>query len=209
MGNGQGGSTLTAELTIDENADSGNYTIMVYALDQNAFENAYAELADEQLEITEFSDTKITGNINAAKDGVMYLSIPYEKGWSVYVDGEETETVKVLNSMLGAEIEAGSHEIVLKYSPDGFKTGLAISGGALLMFIVFAFIDKKRNNAQGQNADENLPENFETENVSEAENEESESNDGVSGNEIPRISETEQCGDGSGDAGEGSLESAE
>lgn len=209
MGNGQGGSTLTAELTIDENADSGNYTIMVYALDQNAFENAYAELADEQLEITEFSDTKITGNINAAKDGVMYLSIPYEKGWSVYVDGEETETVKVLNSMLGAEIEAGSHEIVLKYSPDGFKTGLAISGGALLMFIVFAFIDKKRNNAQGQNADENLPENFETENVSEAENEESESNDGVSGNEIPRISETEQCGDGSGDAGEGSLEGAE
>lgn len=208
MGNGQGGSTLTAELTIDEKADSGNYTIMVYALNRNAFENAYRELADEQLEITEFSDTKITGNIDVINDGVMYLSIPYEKGWSVYVDGEKTETVKVLNSMLGVELESGSHEIVLKYSPDGFKTGLAISGGALLMFIVFAFIDRKKNH--GRNADEKLSENLpENPDISEAENEESESNDGVSGNEIPRISETEQCGDGSGDSGEGGLEGSE
>ncbi len=202
MGNGQGGSTLAAELTIDEKADSGSYTIMVYALDQAAFEQAYAELADEQLEITEFTDTKITGNINAARDGVMYLSVPYEKGWSVYVDGKKTETVRVLDSMLGAEIEAGSHEIVLKYSPDGFKTGLALSGGALLMFIVLAFIDRRKKSST-----EILPEN--SENASEAKNEESESNDCVPGDEIPRISEAEQCSDGSGDAGESGFESSE
>ncbi len=205
MGNGQGESTLTAELTIDENSNSGNYTIVVYALDRNAFESAYRELADEQLEITEFSDTKITGNIDVKADGVMYLSIPYEKGWSIFVDGEKTETVKVLDSMLGVELESGSHRIVLKYSPDGFKTGLAVSGGALFMFIVLAFIDKKKNHARS--ADENLTEI--SENLSEAENEESESNDSVSGNEIPRISETEQCHDGSGDAGESGLEGSE
>lgn len=193
MGNGQAGSTSTAELKINEDKTNGNYTIMVYALKQSAFEQAYEKLADEQLNITEFSDTEIKGNINAYDSGILYLSIPYEKGWSVYIDGKKTDTFKVLNSMLGVEVDSGEHEVLLKYSPEGFTLGLIISGGALLIFILAVFMERKLRKFQ----------------ENQIKNEESKSDDSLQGDELPRLSETEQCPDGSGSTGDGSIESAE
>ena len=193
MGNGQSGSTSTAELKITEDKTDGNYTIMVYALKQNVFEQAYNKLADEQLQLTEFADTEIRGNINAYESGILYLSIPYEKGWSVYIDGKKTDTFKVLDSMLGVKVDSGEHEVLLKYSPEGFKLGLIISGGALLLFILLVFMERKSRKFIGELK----------------KNEESQSDDCLQGNELPRLSEAEQCIDSSGSSGEGSLESTE
>lgn len=193
MGEGQGGSVISAELKYTANTNSGNYSFVVYALNEDAFKAAYRQLADEQLNITEFSDTKIKGDIKVKENGVMYFSIPYEKGWSVYVDGKKTETFPVLNAMLGVKADAGQHEIVLKYSPDGFAVGLIVSGGSLLLFILFAYLDsRKKKNAENKPdetaetavGEEDVPES-ETENETEQEkvsdDEKSESNDGVSG----------------------------
>ena len=205
MGEGQGGSTASAELKYSSDTRSGNYSFVVYALDKEAFTDVYSRLADEQLNITEFSDTKIKGDINVKDYGVMYFSIPYEKGWSVYVDGKKTDTFPVLDAMLGIKADAGRHEIVLKYSPDGFAVGLIVSGGSLLLFILFAYLDsrkKKKSEAAAESvsvsadekeADEiaealsdeaDVPESGadkETEQEKVSGNEKSESNDGVSG----------------------------
>ncbi len=144
----QPGETATIELNFPSDKRSGNYEFVVYSLDMVKYEEAYNALADEQLELTEFSDTKIKGIVNALTDGVLYLSIPYEKGWSLYVDGEKTETFPVLGAMTGADIAAGNHEILLKYSPDGFKTGLIVSIGSLGLLILFVWLDlRRRKNA--------------------------------------------------------------
>lgn len=144
MGNIQPGETVTLELNFSSDKRAGVYEFVVYSLDMERYEDAYNSLADEQLELTEFSDAKIKGNINALTDGVLYLSIPYEKGWSLYVDGKKTETFPVLDAMLGADIAAGEHEILLKYSPDGFKTGLIVSFGSLGLLILFVWLDQRR-----------------------------------------------------------------
>lgn len=144
MGNGQEGTQTTVEIKTKEDQASGNYDLKVYALNQEVFESEYSSLADEQLEITEFSDTKIVGNVNALKDGVMFFSIPYEKGWSVFVDGEKVESIKLAGAMLGAEIPSGSHEITLKYVPEGFAAGTAASAGSLVICGVIACLDRRR-----------------------------------------------------------------
>ncbi|MCM1505631.1 MAG: YfhO family protein [Ruminococcus flavefaciens] len=144
MGNAQAGSTTDVEIFAKSDKDSGSYNLMIYALKKSAFEEAYNKLADEQLNITSFSDTEITGDIDVINDGILFLSIPYEKGWSVYVDGVKTETTKVLHSMLGAEVSAGHHTIILKYMPEGLVTGVAVSGTALVLCGVIAFLDVKR-----------------------------------------------------------------
>ena len=66
----------------------------------------------------------------------MFLSIPYEKGWSVYIDGEKAETFKLLQAVLGVRVPAGRHDIELKYTPEGFPLGVTIS---LLSFVLFVF----------------------------------------------------------------------
>ena len=144
MGNGQGGSECTVKISAKDDVKSGNYKLMIYALNTQLFEQIYSQLSAGQLEIESFSDTKIEGSVNAAQDGLLYLSIPYEKGWSVYVDGEKAETEKVLDAMLGVKVSKGRHEIKLKYTPEGFPLGVAASSVSLVLFAVFALMDKMK-----------------------------------------------------------------
>ncbi len=194
MGNGKAGSISEVKFEISEGKTSGNYTIMTYALKTTEFEQAYSNLADEQLEITSFGDTEITGSITALEKGVLYLSIPYEKGWKVYIDGKKADTFKVLDAMLGVEVDSGNHEIVLKYSPDGFTLGLIISGVALLILILAVI---------GENI-------FKKSKITEVnENAESQSDDSIQRDELSWISDTGECPDGSGSTRESSIESSE
>lgn len=194
MGNGKAGDVADIEFSIPDDKKTGSYTIMVYALKTKEFEQAYNSLADEQFEITSFSDTEIKGNINALKKGVLYFSIPYEKGWSVYIDGKKTDTFKVLDSMLGIEADAGSHEVVLKYSPDGFTLGLIISGTALLLLIMVVILENRLKKSQKTEVNENA---------------ESQSDDGIQRDELSRISDTGERTDGTGSTGESGIESPE
>ncbi len=136
MGNGQGGESSTVKIISNEKHKSGNFKIMVYALSQDTFEKAYCAVADEQLRIKRFKDTDILGSVEAKRDGIMFLSIPYEKGWSVYIDGKKAETFKLLQAVLGVRVSAGRHDIELKYTPEGFPLGVTIS---LLSFVLFVF----------------------------------------------------------------------
>ncbi|MDO4862773.1 MAG: YfhO family protein [Ruminococcus sp.] len=142
MGDGQEGSSFEATLNIEDDRSSGAINMQVYALNEEAFDRAYAELADEQLELTEFSDTRLRGTINVKRRGILYLSIPYERGWSIYVDGKKVSTTKVFDAMLGAEIGPGEHEIELRYFPDGLGKGLIISAAAAIAFLLLTAAER-------------------------------------------------------------------
>ncbi|MBQ1518976.1 MAG: YfhO family protein [Ruminococcus sp.] len=147
MGNAQDGEESTVKVGIKSGTKTGSYRLMVYALSKEAFEKAYSALADEQLEISSFSDTEICGTVDVKQDGVLFLSIPYEKGWSVYIDGQKAETFRLMQSMLGAKVSQGHHDIRIRYIPEGLITGVCCSSAALALFILFAFMDlfrKKR-----------------------------------------------------------------
>ncbi|MCD7890434.1 MAG: YfhO family protein [Ruminococcus sp.] len=144
MGNAQSDSTSEVELKFSNDSQTGSFKLMVYALSQSVFEQVYEELADEQLNITKFSDTEIEGTITAEKDGVMLLSIPYEEGWSVYVDGEEVDTVEIMFAMLGANVSAGTHSIRIVYVPEGFTEGTAATAAAAVICVVIIVFDCKR-----------------------------------------------------------------
>ena len=196
MGNGQAGTTTDIEISAKKDNKSGTYNLMVYALKQSAFEEAYNKLADEQLNITSFSDDKISGEIDVIQDGILFMSMPYEKGWTVYVDGEKTETMPVLHAMMGARVSAGHHTITLEYMPEGLVTGVIVSGVAVILFGVIAFFDFRKRRRRKENPD--IPEETTEEDITEdeisgqeVENEESESDDSISGDELPRVSDTE------------------
>jgi uncharacterized membrane protein YfhO len=144
MGNGQEGSTSTIKITSSEKHKSGNFKLMVYAVSEETFNKAYSALADEQLEIKEFTDTRIRGRINAAEDGIMFLSIPYEKGWSVYIDGEKTETFKLLQAMTGVRVGKGSHDISIEYTPEGFVLGVTATVVSLGLILLIMICEKRR-----------------------------------------------------------------
>ena len=137
------GDNVKFEFTLRE-GDTSSLTVYTAFMNTNVFEKGYSTLADEQLEITKWEDTVIEGNVNVLKDGILYTSIPYENGWTAYVDGKKAEIIKIGNAMCGLNLDAGNHEIVFEYLPDGFIPGLIISTVALWSFMMMCFRRRKK-----------------------------------------------------------------
>ena len=155
MGNGRNDKKSTVTIKPKEGKTNGNYKLMVYALDEEVLNRQYEAICDEMLEITDFSDREIRGNITAKNDGVLYLSIPYEKGWKVYVDGRKTDTFRVFDAMLGVEVSAGEHDIRLEYIPEGFVSGMIISSVSFVLTgtLIWFEIKRRRKKAAAAAAD--------------------------------------------------------
>lgn len=122
----------------------------VYSLNEELFEEGMDILRDEGFEIEEYKSGKIKGKINALEDGVFYTSVPYEKGWRLFVDGEETEIEPFENALIAVHLTKGEHQITLRYTPHGFAVGVVLSVMALIG-VVAAIILTKRRKSDGQN----------------------------------------------------------
>lgn len=130
------------------NNNQSNVSFEVYKLNTDMVDLAYQTL-NEQTMITEiYEDTYIKGRIEVQEAGRLIFSIPHEEGWTLYVDGKETETLDFKETFLSVYLEEGIHEIQLKYMTPGLKIGAIISGGCIGLFILTIRLGKRRRSEQ-------------------------------------------------------------
>lgn len=131
-------------------ADGGYYVLKVVTFDEELFASAYRELSDEIFTVSDFSDTRIEGTIEAKQDGSLFMSIPYEKGWQAKVDGKITKIIPIENAMISLPITEGYHKVELHYTVNGFKIGLIISSSSIVLLLIYYFyLRKKTKHTQG------------------------------------------------------------
>ena len=149
-----------AEVIVTTTDSVSSLQLYAYAFHQNVCDLALNALASEGLDITEYDDTYIKGNINSSEDGLMYTSIIYDKGWSAYIDGKEVEITSLNDALLAVPVPAGSHTIELKYWPTNLTLGLVISFVAIAILVVLIVLDikKKKANSTDINADDDVSE---------------------------------------------------
>lgn len=75
------------------------------------------------------------------QDSFIYYTVPYDKGWTAYVDGEKTEIINSGGMML-LPVLKGKHHIEFSYSTPYFKIGFLISVSAWILFISLAVFNK-------------------------------------------------------------------
>ena len=129
----ESGDIINVVSTDDEVTD---ITVITAIMDYDALDEAMALLADEQYEISEFSDTYVSGTITLSEDGYMFTSIPAENGWKVYVDGQEAEYDTYEDAFIMIALSAGTHTVEFKYVPMGLYIGLIISLVCLALFVL-------------------------------------------------------------------------
>lgn len=78
----------------------------------------------------------ISGNYDCTEDSFLCLSIPYSKGWSIYVDGNEQELIRTNIAYMGTYVKAGKHNITLRYETPGLKIGLILAAIAVVLFLL-------------------------------------------------------------------------
>lgn len=111
-----------------------------------SFSEGYSLLSENQLEITLFDTDYIEGTLNSDRYGVFFTSIPYDEGWEIFIDGQKQETKKAAGYFLSCPIEKGEHEITLRYTVPGIKTGAVMSLMSLLTAAMWLLFEHRRLN---------------------------------------------------------------
>ncbi len=97
----------------------------------------------DTLHITKFNPAHITGDLDLKSPKLLYMSIPYDIGWHVTVDGLPHSIILVGNGMIGVYLSKGKHIVELNYEPPYRKqsewlavVGLLIYGGIIVNFYI-------------------------------------------------------------------------
>lgn len=111
---------------------------------RQAVENLYKTLQRQQLEVTSSSSRTVNGVVSSDGNRTLFLSIPYDKGWTALVDGKRKNIQKVGDALSGIDMPKGKHRIQLKYVPPGLKTGLLITLCAGMLMAAGIVIENDR-----------------------------------------------------------------
>ena len=123
-------------------SESTSFDFYCYTADDTVVKNMYNSLAGNSLDVESYSDTTIKGTVKAKENCYLYSSIPYDDGWSVYVDGKKAETFEIGGTLLAIELTPGQHKIEYKYFPVGFLYGIIISSVTVFGLCVFYIYNK-------------------------------------------------------------------
>jgi uncharacterized membrane protein YfhO len=137
-------SKSSAELQINfdkSSGESGNFEVYAYSLNIPAFKEAISLIRKKSMTIENFTDTNVRGQVEASSDGLMVMSIPFDKGWHVKVDNQEVEPQAVDDCLLSFELLKGTHKIELWFFPEKLFIGLMITLVSVLI-LIFLFIKK-------------------------------------------------------------------
>lgn len=99
-----------------------------YALNLEAFKQIIDELKTSEFVPTVFEDGKVEGEYTAENDCNLLLSIPYDDGWSVTINGAAAELMPAANKGMSClSVQKGANRILMTYKTPGALAGLAVS----------------------------------------------------------------------------------
>ncbi len=149
----------------------------VASINEEKFLEGYNKILENgTLQVEEFEDTYIYGTVNSTVDGYMMMPMPYDLGWTIWVDGEEVEPYEHESHIMMFPISTGEHTVEMKYFPQGLKEGIFVSLAAILglvLVLLLGKVHKMKLEFEAEEAKENAEKADE---AAEVKNEETESN---------------------------------
>lgn len=137
LGSYTAGETVTVEII----SKGGSYDAAenrLYLLDLEAFTRAAETLQSDEMALLEWGVGFLRGTVSAGPDQIMFTSLPYDPGWSVYIDGEPAETCSFADALLCFAVPEGDHEILLRYTAEGLRSGVMITFCGLIGLTFYA-----------------------------------------------------------------------
>ena len=138
------GEQLIVSVSGDDVSDED---VIFAALDENALAAHCLAANGTETELTECKGTLIKGKVSLAENGTVVTSIPYDRHFSVVVDGEEVEGLRKVNGLLSFDVDAGAHKIEIRHGrPSYFTVALSVTAvsAALMIAVSVLFVLAKR-----------------------------------------------------------------
>ena len=141
LGYHEAGTVL--KLTADADNSGQFINPSCYILNEDALKELTDSLSESTLTVTDFTSDNVEGVVNMKKAGRLVLTVPDEAGWTLKVDGAETETEDFESLFICVPLDAGVHQISLTFRPLGLKEGMVISLSCLCVFVLISSVVRR------------------------------------------------------------------
>ena len=115
--------------------------ISAFSLDPNVLGNMAADRTAFKPDMRVSRGDMICGDINAQSDGYFCTSLVFHKGFTLLIDGEKTEPVKINKAFLGFPVKQGEHNVEIRFKAPMLATGKALSALGVSLLILCMIID--------------------------------------------------------------------
>lgn len=130
------------EITL-ENQDDGSLDAVAAMLNTDVLSQMLNTLGQQPFVTDSFSSTHVKGHISVSTPGTFVLSVAYEPGWTLKVDGKVTEITPYDDMFISTSLAAGDHTIEISFFPAGLKAGALVSLLSLAALIVLIRINRR------------------------------------------------------------------
>ncbi len=132
-----------ADFTVTLNENQSPVEAEVYTCANDAYQQVVNKLSESQLENLSVSGNRVKGDIDVREAGTLLLTIPYDTGWTIRVDGKKTEYVSIGKALTGLSLGEGRHTVEMKYTPSGLWTGSFLSVLCIILYLVSGNLERR------------------------------------------------------------------
>ena len=118
-------------------------SLVMYSFDLRQFEKDIEILKKNQIDLIKMEKNIVEANVVVDDDNILFLSIPYDKGWTVFIDGKKSKYFNIGKGFMGVELSKGKHNIKMKYVSSNFYNGVIISIVSIVLLIFYEKYNKK------------------------------------------------------------------
>lgn len=139
-----GNTEFTYVISLKDNDDvlvrfsKGEFDISdigLYYLDYSDINDINSNITKVNIDKDKTKGDKIYASVKGEKDGYFISSIPYQDGFSIYVDGEKIDYEKVNYGFIGFKINSGEHDIIFEYNSPFKNIGVIVSISGIILFV--------------------------------------------------------------------------
>ena len=110
----------------------------------DAFAKGFDKIDTSTVVTKSADDGYILLESNITDDSMILTSIPYEDGWTLYVDGQKKDITVYENALIGIDAGSGHHDIRLEFVAPGTKMGAICSIIGVIGLVAIVILDKKQ-----------------------------------------------------------------
>ena len=119
-------------------------SLVMYSFNQEQFVEDINILKQNQIKLIKMDKNELEANVDVKDKKILFLSIPYDKGWSIKVDGKKTNYFNIGHGFIGLELSEGKHNIKMKYVSPNFYKGCIISLISIILLILYESKNKRK-----------------------------------------------------------------
>ncbi len=134
----------------DEEDDTPGFNLTVYRMNLEVLQEVIQKLSEQHMEYVSYDDTHIEGYITMQEAGQVVLTVPYETGWSVCVNGAKMETGLFGDCFMTVPLEKGQYQITMDYDPTGRSEGVLLSLVSLALFVALVVLERWKQQETGE-----------------------------------------------------------